>query len=269
MLWKFSPTIHTMLISSKIFAAFFREKIAYVVWLRDDILKIVNAVSTDLASDVSRTAILGQLIAEDEDNLKEPDEISQYGLRQVRANAKIGLDFAAAMHSFLRADPDIIMIGEIRDRETANISVQASLTGHLVLSTLHTNNAAETVTQLLEMQLDPFNFADALLGLLAQRLARTIRANCREQYHPPKEEYQALAHSYREDAFAQLNISYDNASQPVRGKGCHACRQTGYKGRVGIHELLVATDDIKSLIHARSQGLTTLIQEGTRKCIQG
>ena len=184
------------------------------------------------------------------------------------------------MRSFLRADPDIIMIGEIRDRETANISVQASLTGHLVLSTLHTNNAAETVTRLLEMQMDPFNFADALLGLLAQRLARTICANCREQYHPPKEEYEALAHGYGEDAFAQLNIPYDNAFQLVRGKGCQVCRQTGYKGRVGIHELLVATDEIKSLIHARapvsdllsmarSQGLTTLMQDGIRKCIQG
>lgn len=152
--------------------------------------------TTTLHAALGYSNTLGQKIWTAED----PVEISRYDLRQVKANAKIGFDFAAVMRSFLRADPDIIMIGEIRDRETANLSVQASLTGHLVLSTLHTNNAAEAVTQLLEMQLDSFNFADALLGLLAQRLARTIYANCREQYHPPKEEYQALAPSDGEDA---------------------------------------------------------------------
>ena len=211
---------------------------------------------------------------------EDPVEISQYGLRQVHVHPKIGFDFAGALRSFLRADPDIIMVGEIRDRETADISMQASLTGHLVLSTLHTNSAVETVTRLLEMQLDPFNFADALLGILAQRLARTVCPNCKELYHPPKEEYDALAHGYGEEAFTQLNIQYNDNFQLVRGSGCQVCRRTGYKGRVGLHELLIVTDEIKSLIHtrapvtdllttARHQGLTTLMQDGIRKCIQG
>jgi len=172
------------------------------------------------------------------------------------------------------------MVGEIRDPETAGISVQASLAGHLVLSTLHTNSAAETITRLLEIQLDPFNFADALLGVLAQRLARTVCASCKESYHPSEEEYQTLVHAYGEEAFARLNILYDDTFRLVRGAGCQACRRTGYKGRVAVHELLVVTDEIKSLIlsrapapelliTARRQGLTTLMQDGVLKCIQG
>mgnify|MGYP006172350263 CR=1 FL=1 len=124
---------------------------------------------------------------------EDPVEITQRGLRQVQVNAKIGFNFAAAMRSFLRADPDVIMVGEIRDRETAEIGIEASLTGHLVLSTLHTNSAVETITRLLEMGMDPFNFADALLGVLAQRLARTICGGCKEPYHPAKEELDGLA----------------------------------------------------------------------------
>ena len=211
---------------------------------------------------------------------EDPVEISQSGLRQVHVNPKIGFDFAAALRSFLRADPDIIMVGEIRDPETAGISMQASLTGHLVLSTLHTNSAVETVTRLLEMQLDPFNFADALLGILAQRLARTVCANCKDSYHPAKEEYDTLMHAYGEEAFVRLNIPYNDDFRLARGSGCQACRRTGYKGRVGLHELLVVTDEIKSLIltrapatdlltTARRQGLTTLMQDGVLKCIQG
>ncbi len=207
---------------------------------------------------------------------EDPVEISQAGLRQVQVNPKIGFDFAAALRSFLRADPDIIMVGEIRDRETADISMQASLTGHLVLSTLHTNSAVETVTRLLEMQLDPFNFADALLGILAQRLARTVCPHCKESYHPSKETYDILVHAYGEADFGQLNIPYDEHFRLVRGSGCQACRRTGYKGRVALHD----TDEIKSLIHtharatdllaaARRQGLTTLMQDGIRKCMQG
>jgi len=136
------------------------------------------------------------------------------------------------------------------------------------------------VTRLLEMQLDPFNFADALLGVLAQRLARTVCATCKEPYHPSREEYETLAHAYGEKAFARLSIPYDDAFRLVRGSGCQACRRTGYKGRVALHELLVVTDEIKSLIlsrapaaelltTARRQGLTTLIQDGVLKCIQG
>jgi type II secretory ATPase GspE/PulE/Tfp pilus assembly ATPase PilB-like protein len=211
---------------------------------------------------------------------EDPVEITQPGLRQVQVHPKIGFDFAAAMRTFLRADPDIIMVGEIRDRETAEISIEASLTGHQVFSTLHTNSAVETVTRLLEMGMDPFNFADALLGVLAQRLARAICPRCKETYHPSKEEYDALAYGYGEDAFAQLDIAYNDRFMLARGRGCEVCLQTGYKGRIGLHELLVVTDEIKPLIHtrarvselltvAKAQGMATLVQDGVLKCLQG
>jgi type II secretory ATPase GspE/PulE/Tfp pilus assembly ATPase PilB-like protein len=130
------------------------------------------------------------------------------------------------------------------------------------------------------MQMDPFLFADALLGVLAQRLAQTLCRNCKEPYHPNKEEYDALAYGYGEAAFVQLGIRYDDHFRLFRGKGCHVCRQTGYKGRMGLHELLLATDEIKTLIHARApvlglfkvavtQGMTTLVQDGIRKTLEG
>jgi type II secretory ATPase GspE/PulE/Tfp pilus assembly ATPase PilB-like protein len=211
---------------------------------------------------------------------EDPVEITQYGLRQVQVHPKIGLDFAAAMRSFLRADPDIIMVGEMRDKETCEIGIEASLTGHLVLTTLHTNTAVETVVRLLEMGMDPFNFSDALLGVLGQRLARTICKDCKEKYHPTKEEYDAMAAGYGENAFANLGIPYSDFFFLYRGKGCDTCKHTGYKGRIAIHELLVATDEIKRLIQtratvtemlkvAREQGMTTLVQDGIIKSIQG
>ena len=211
---------------------------------------------------------------------EDPVEITQSGLRQVQVHPKIGLTFAAAMRSFLRADPDVIMVGEIRDQETAETAVEASLTGHLVLSTLHTNSAPETITRLLDMGVDPFSFADALQGVIAQRLARTICSNCKERYQPSKEEYDALALNYGEDAFAQLGIPFDERFVLYRGKGCETCRGTGYKGRVGVHEFLPVTDEIRSLIHAhgqvmeirkvaQSQGMTLLIQDGILKVLQG
>lgn len=211
---------------------------------------------------------------------EDPVEITQSGLRQVQVHPKIGLTFATAMRSFLRADPDVIMVGEIRDQETAETAVEASLTGHLVLSTLHTNSAAETITRLLDMGIDPFSFADALQGVVAQRLARTVCANCKERYRPTKGEYDALALNYGEEAFVQLGITFDERFVLYRGKGCEVCRGTGYKGRVGIHEFLTVTDEIRSLIHghgqvadirkvAQSQGMTLLIQDGILKVLQG
>ncbi|HVR16523.1 MAG TPA: ATPase, T2SS/T4P/T4SS family [Candidatus Limnocylindrales bacterium] len=211
---------------------------------------------------------------------EDPVEISQPGLRQVQVNPKIGFNFAAAMRAFLRADPDVIMVGEIRDHETAEVAIEASLTGHLVLSTLHTNSAVETVSRLLEMGIDPFNFADSLLGVLAQRLARTLCQECRESYHPAKEEYDALAYGFGEEAFAGLKISYDDRFVLYRGNGCPSCRDTGYKGRIGLHELLLISDEIKKLIHiratvtdlfkvARAQEMTTLVQDGVLKVLQG
>jgi type II secretory ATPase GspE/PulE/Tfp pilus assembly ATPase PilB-like protein len=211
---------------------------------------------------------------------EDPVEITQHGLRQVQVHPRIGFDFAAAMRAFLRADPDVIMVGEMRDQETAEVGIEASLTGHLVLSTLHTNSAVETITRLLEMGMDPFNFADALLGVLAQRLARTICQTCKEPYHPAREEYESLAHAYGEETFATLGIPYRSDFALFRGRGCAGCYQTGYKGRIGLHELLVATDEIKRLIHARApvsellktavvQGMHTLVQDGIVKALQG
>ena len=211
---------------------------------------------------------------------EDPVEITQYGLRQVQVHPKIGFDFAAAMRAFLRADPDVIMVGEMRDFETAKTGVEASLTGHLVFSTLHTNSAPETITRLLDMGIDPLNFADALLGILAQRLVRTLCKKCKESYHPTLEEYQEMVESYGEDLFAKLNIPYTDNFILYRPKGCDVCDKTGYKGRMGVHELLVGTDEEKRLIQkhatveemrdlAISQGMTTLLQDGILKAIQG
>ncbi len=211
---------------------------------------------------------------------EDPVEITQYGLRQVQVQPKIGLTFAAAMRAFLRADPDVIMVGEMRDKETAETGIEASLTGHLVFSTLHTNSAVETVTRLLEMGMDPFNFADAMLGVLAQRLCKTICKECKEKYHPSREEFDELAHSYGEEAFEKLGYKYDDSFMLYRGKGCEVCKSTGYKGRTGLHELLIGSDTIKRMTQKRataeellkialSEGMTTLVQDGVVKVIQG
>jgi len=211
---------------------------------------------------------------------EDPVEISQYGLRQVQVHPKIGFDFAAAMRSFLRADPDVIMVGEMRDFETAKIGVEASLTGHLVFSTLHTNSAPETIVRLLDMGIDPLNFADALLAILAQRLVRTLCMKCREAYHPTRSEYDEIAMSYGEELFAKLNIPYNDNFTLYRPNGCDACDKSGYRGRMGIHELIIATDPMKRLIQKREtvetmrrlameEGMTTLLQDGIFKSIQG
>jgi len=211
---------------------------------------------------------------------EDPVEITQYGLRQVQVQPKIGFDFAAAMRSFLRADPDVIMVGEMRDYETAKTGVEASLTGHLVFSTLHTNSAPETVVRLLDMGIDPLNFADALLGILAQRLVRTLCNSCKEAYHPTKEEYDEIIESYGKTEFEKLNMPYNDNFKLFKSKGCDLCDKTGYKGRVGIHELLIATEDIKKMVqkhatvemmreHAMKEGMTTLLQDGILKAIKG
>ena len=211
---------------------------------------------------------------------EDPVEITQYGLRQVQVQSKIGFDFAAAMRAFLRADPDVIMVGEMRDFETAKTGVEASLTGHLVFSTLHTNSAPETITRLLDMGIDPLNFADALLGILAQRLVRTLCKNCKEPYHPNQQEFDEMVESYGEEDFKKLNITYTDNFTLYRPKGCDICDKSGYKGRMGIHELLVASDNMKRMIQkhepveimrekSMSEGMTTLLQDGIQKSIQG
>lgn len=211
---------------------------------------------------------------------EDPVEITQPGLRQVEVKPKIGLDFAKVMRSFLRADPDVIMIGEMRDNETASIGIEASLTGHLVLSTLHTNSASETITRLLDMGLNPLNFSDALLGVLAQRLIRKLCSNCRKKYHPSLEEFEALAAEYGKEAFQSANIEYSPKLVLYRPSGCDACSGTGYRGRMGIHELLEGTPEIKRLIKKEGvveelfaqgvkDGMTTLKQDGIDKVFSG
>jgi type II secretory ATPase GspE/PulE/Tfp pilus assembly ATPase PilB-like protein/putative methionine-R-sulfoxide reductase with GAF domain len=212
---------------------------------------------------------------------EDPVEITQRGLRQVQVKPKIGFDFAAAMRAFLRADPDVIMVGEMRDKETTSIGIEASLTGHLVFSTLHTNSAPESITRLLDMGMDPFNFADAILCILAQRLVRTLCKTCKREYHPSQEEYDELVREYGEEEFkTNLNIPYSDELRLSKPEGCDLCNNTGYRGRMGIHELLMGTDDMKKLIQNKAEmakireqaifdGMSTLKQDGIAKIFQG
>jgi type II secretory ATPase GspE/PulE/Tfp pilus assembly ATPase PilB-like protein/chorismate-pyruvate lyase len=218
---------------------------------------------------------------------EDPVEISQTGLRQVQINARIGWTFAAAMRAFLRADPDIIMVGEMRDAETATIAVAASLTGHLVFSTLHTNSAPETVVRLLEMGLDPFSFADALVSVLAQRLARRLCPDCRTTHIATRDEIALLAQEYCEDTALQPEAMmagwrqrFGEGIRMYDAVGCEACRGTGYRGRIGLHELLVTTPDLRQLMQRKAPaselrreamraGMATLRQDGIEKCLSG
>jgi type II secretory ATPase GspE/PulE/Tfp pilus assembly ATPase PilB-like protein len=211
---------------------------------------------------------------------EDPVEITQPGLRQVQVHPKIDFTFAIAMRAFLRADPDVIMVGEMRDHETAATGIEASLTGHLVFSTLHTNSAPETITRLLDMDIDPFNFADALLGIMAQRLVRTLCSSCKDEYAPSQEEFAELMQEYGLDSWDKLGLKYSPDFKLYRPKGCSKCGGTGYKGRMGIHELLVATDEMKRKIQKREpiedlrkqamlDGMTTLLQDGIQKVVKG
>ena len=211
---------------------------------------------------------------------EDPVEITQYGLRQVQVQPKINFTFAAAMRAFLRADPDVIMVGEMRDKETAEIGIEASLTGHLVMSTLHTNSAVETVTRLLDMGCDSFSFADAMLGVLAQRLTRRICKDCKEQYVGKPEEYEEIRQGYGPEQWDKLGIPQDNTFRLARGKGCETCNRTGFKGRVALHELLLGSDRIKRMIQTKARtedmvkaaiedGMTTLLQDGVQKALLG
>ncbi len=211
---------------------------------------------------------------------EDPVEITQAGLRQVQVKPKIGLDFARIMRGFLRLDPDIIMIGEMRDRETAATAIEASLTGHLVLSTLHTNNAPETLTRLLDMGINPLNIADSFLAVLAQRLVRRLCTECIETYQPKNDEFDYIVKDYGEEPFEALGIEYNSGFKLHRSVGCEICNGSGYKGRMGIHELIEGTPEIKILIkkQATSQdlakqaikdGMTTLKQDGVHKVFEG
>jgi type II secretory ATPase GspE/PulE/Tfp pilus assembly ATPase PilB-like protein len=211
---------------------------------------------------------------------EDPIEITQDGLRQVQVHRKIDLTFATAMRAFLRADPDVIMIGEMRDRETADIAIEASLTGHLVLSTLHTNSAPETIVRLLDLGCDPFNFADAMLGVLATRLCKRICSKCQESYHPSRDEFEELVLGYGASCRKPLEVKYHDELRLSRGRGCETCLRTGFKGRVPLHEWLVGSEGIKQLIQSKacasdvlakaiSEGMVTLLQDGIRKVLSG
>jgi len=209
-----------------------------------------------------------------------PVEIKQHGLRQVEIQPQTGLNFAKAVRSFLNADPDVIMIGGMPDYETARICIETSLNGRLILGTLPTQSAIETITLVMSMGVDSVNFADGLLGILAQRLVRTLCKNCKEAYHPSFEEYEELAEVYGKEYFEMMNLSYSNNLELYRPKGCNDCDQTGYTGRMGIHELLIVSKNIKRMIQRResvkfiqqaamAEGMTTLLQDGIIKAIQG
>jgi type II secretory ATPase GspE/PulE/Tfp pilus assembly ATPase PilB-like protein len=228
---------------------------------------------------------------------EDPVEITQKGLRQVQVNKKV-VDCPAVMKAFLRADPDIIMVGEMRDAETTHIGIEASLTGHLVFATLHTNSAPEAVIRLLDMGMDPFNFADALIGILAQRLAKRL-CKCKEPYTPDAEEMKQFMTEYttdlrhtdpwKKDPQGEAKKMYDYWLKEYgkdgkltfnRAKGCDACGGTGYKGRVGLHELMVASDSVKKLVQERArvadlfvkcveEGMSTLKMDGMEKVMMG
>ena len=230
---------------------------------------------------------------------EDPVEITQKGLRQVQVNRKAGLDFATVMRAFLRADPDVIMVGEMRDKETVSIGIEASLTGHLVFATLHTNTAPESIVRLLDMGMDPFNFSDALLGILAQRLAKRLCKQCKVAYHPQPDEVEQLltefcaellhTEQFMGDAAAgrarvladwvQRHADHDGRLTLYRALGCPECNK-GYNGRLGLHELMIGTDKVKKLLqeHARvaallaaalDDGMLTLKMDGIEKVLQG
>lgn len=230
---------------------------------------------------------------------EDPVEITQRGLRQVQMNVKAGLTFPLVMRSFLRADPDIIMVGEMRDKETTSIGIEASLTGHLVFATLHTNSATESIIRLLDMGMDPFNFSDALLGVLAQRLAKRL-CKCKKSHAASQQEINALLGEYCEELnnIDRFKADPEAAKKEIldgwtkqygddKGQimlyepvGCDSCSDSGYKGRLGLHELLIATDTIKKNIqeHARvaemlvtalGEGMRTLKQDGVEKVLEG
>jgi len=213
--------------------------------------------------------------------VEDPVEITQPGLRQVQVNPKAGYTFQKALRSFLRADPDVIMIGEMRDSETAQIAIQASLTGHLVLSTLHTNSAPETIVRLTEMGVDPLNFSDAILGILSQRLTLKLCDHCKKPYHPSLEEYTELVDTYGADWFKAHNMeAYTDDFTLMKKMGCEKCDSSGYKGRIALHELLMGTEQAKIAIKRKysaaeiknqslAENMKSMKMDGISKVFQG
>jgi len=202
--------------------------------------------------------------------IEDPVEYQLWGIGQIQVNPKIGLTFAHGLRSVLRHDPDVILVGEIRDAETAEIAIQSSLTGHLVFSTLHTNDAASAVTRLVDMGIEPFLVASVIRAILAQRLIRVICPECKEGYIP---EVEAL----REIGIVPSQLERKMVYQ---GKGCPACSETGYRGRTGIYEMLIVSEAIRYLIMKKAdstsicrkaieEGMKTLREDGARKVVAG
>ena len=233
---------------------------------------IVSTGPTGSGKTTTQYAILNKINSVEKNiiTIEDPVEYQLRGLNQVHVNRKAGLTFANAMRAFVRQDPDIIMVGEIRDLETAETGVQASLTGHLVLSTLHTNDAPSAVTRLVDMGVEPFLISASIIGVLAQRLARQICQNCKEPYKPPA------------DALRRVGFNVENAEDVVfyRGRGCEQCKHTGYRGRNGIFEFMLMTEEIQDLIVKRAplsevrnaalaSGMKTLKMDGFQKVLEG
>ncbi len=206
--------------------------------------------------------------------IEDPVEIQLGGVGQVQVNPKIELTFASGLRSFLRQDPDVILVGEIRDLETAEIAIQASLTGHLVFSTLHTNDAAGAMTRLADMGVQPFLVASSLVGVLAQRLVRVLCVHCKEGYAPTAEELDQA------NITPQVLAAAGNPALLYRARGCPACQHTGYQGRTGIYELMLVDDDVRQLIlknvdsgsikaAAVGRGMQTLLEHGASKVARG
>ena len=203
--------------------------------------------------------------------MEDPVEYRLAGINQIQTNVKAGLTFASALRSILRADPDVVLIGEIRDQETAQISIEAALTGHLVMSTLHTNDAPSAVTRLTEMGIEPFLVASALDGILAQRLARKLCDRCKEAYVPTGDEL----------ASAGFRLGPDEETPKIfKPTGCTSCASTGYRGRVALHEVMAVTEEIERLVverssadeiakTARAQGMVPLRDDGMSKVVEG
>jgi len=203
--------------------------------------------------------------------IEDPIEYQLKGIGQIPVNAKVGLTFASGLRSIVRQDPDVILVGEIRDLETAEIAIQAALTGHLVFSTLHTNDSASAVTRLIDMGIEPFLVTSSVNAIVAQRLTRKICPNCRQQYFPESE------------SLLEVGLSQDMLGREGylwRGAGCKECINTGYKGRTGIYEILLMSDAIKTTIlktsdsniikkQAIEEGLHTLREDGARKVEDG
>jgi len=254
------------------------EKILELVQKPHGIILVVGPTGSGKTTTLH--AVLGHINTPEKKiwTAEDPVEITQPGLQQVQVSAKIGFTFANALRAFLRADPDIILIGEMRDKETAHAGIEASLTGHLVFSTLHTNSAPETISRLLDLGLDPVNFSDACVGILAQRLIRTICPNCKEKYPASETDVAFINRQYGQEYIEELNLP-----EPLmlyRGKGCDECGDTGYRGRTGVHELLSMTGELRALVYkeasvhemkaqAMSDGMRTLTQDGILKVLKG